>query len=167
MALSIVAYMVGRRFRRCRSSIDVWWRAKSGEPMIRVEALTKNLQGEQGRRSRPVAGINFEVAGRARWWTLLGPSGLWQDHHHAALRPRVSSERTGGRISIGDPRRWSIAEAKVVRCRRISAISAWCSSPTPSGPHMTVLENVAYALEGKRFFQGRAATARHGGHSAP
>src|SRR5207253_9398055 len=87
----------------------------------------------------------FEVAA-GEMVTLLGPSGCGKT---TTLRCVAGLERAdGGRISIGD-RAVVDAEARlfVPPHRRnlgmvFQSYAIW--------PHMTVLENVAYALEGRR-----------------
>jgi ABC-type Fe3+/spermidine/putrescine transport system ATPase subunit len=113
--------------------------------MIRVEGLTKTFKASK-ETVAAVAGITFEVAA-GEMVTLLGPSGCGKT---TTLRCVAGLEKAdGGRISIGD-RAVVDAEAKVFvppQQRNIGMVfqsyAIW--------PHMTVLENVAYALEGKRF----------------
>jgi len=113
--------------------------------MIRVEGLTKTFKASK-ETVAAVAGINFEVAA-GEMVTLLGPSGCGKT---TTLRCVAGLERAdGGRISIGD-RAVVDSEANVFvppHQRNIGMVfqsyAIW--------PHMTVLENVAYALEGKRF----------------
>src|SRR3954468_2383740 len=113
--------------------------------MIRVEGLTKTFKASR-ETVAAVAGINFEVAA-GEMVTLLGPSGCGKT---TTLRCVAGLEKAdSGRISIGD-RAVVDAEAKVFvppHQRNIGMVfqsyAIW--------PHMTVLENVAYALEGKRF----------------
>jgi iron(III) transport system ATP-binding protein len=112
--------------------------------MIRVEGLTKIFKASK-ETVAAVAGIDFEVAA-GEMVTLLGPSGCGKT---TTLRCVAGLERAdGGRISIDD-RAVVDAEAKVFvppHQRNIGMVfqsyAIW--------PHMTVLENVAYALEGKR-----------------
>jgi iron(III) transport system ATP-binding protein len=113
--------------------------------MIRVEGLTKTFKASK-ETVAAVAGIDFEVAA-GEMVTLLGPSGCGKT---TTLRCVAGLERPdGGRISIGDRAVVDI-EAGVFmppHHRNIGMVfqsyAIW--------PHMTVLENVAYALEGKRF----------------
>jgi iron(III) transport system ATP-binding protein len=113
--------------------------------MIRVERLTKTFKASK-ETVAAVAGINFEVAA-GEMVTLLGPSGCGKT---TTLRCVAGLEKAdSGRISIGE-RAVVDAEAKVFvppHQRNIGMVfqsyAIW--------PHMTVLENVAYALEGKRF----------------
>src|SRR5262249_57975995 len=88
----------------------------------------------------------FEVAA-GEMVTLLGPSGCGKT---TTLRCVAGLERAdGGRISIGDRAVVDVAASVFVppHQRNIGMVfqsyAIW--------PHMTVLENVAYALEGKRF----------------
>src|SRR5947209_19814420 len=81
----------------CRSNIDGWWRAKSGELMIRVEGLTKIFKTRK-ETVAAIAGIDFEVAA-GELVTLLGPSGCGKT---TTLRCIAGLERAdGGRILIG------------------------------------------------------------------
>jgi iron(III) transport system ATP-binding protein len=113
--------------------------------MIRVEGLKKTFKASK-ETVAAIAGIDFEVAA-GEMVTLLGPSGCGKT---TTLRCVAGLERAdGGRISIGD-RTVVDSEANVFvppHQRNIGMVfqsyAIW--------PHMTVLENVAYALEGKRF----------------
>src|SRR5215475_12298275 len=113
--------------------------------MIRVEGLTKTFKTSK-ETVAAVAGIDFEVAA-GEMVTLLGPSGCGKT---TTLRCVAGLERAdGGRISIGDRAVVDVAASVFVppHQRNIGMVfqsyAIW--------PHMTVLENVAYALEGKRF----------------
>src|SRR3954468_8636441 len=113
--------------------------------MIRVQGLTKTFKASK-EMVAAIAGIDFEVAA-GEMVTLLGPSGCGKN---TTLRCVAGLERAdGGRISIGD-RVVGDAEDKLFvppHQRNIGMVfqsyAIW--------PHMTVFENVAYALEGKRF----------------
>ncbi len=111
--------------------------------MIRVEGLTKSFAAND-QRVAAIAGIDFEIkAGEMA--TLLGPSGCGKT---TTLRCLAGLERPdGGRIVIGEQ---TMADAKagvfVPPQRRnlgmvFQSYAIW--------PHMTVLENVAYAHEGR------------------
>src|SRR3954468_5640799 len=113
--------------------------------MIRVEGLTKTFKASR-ETVAAVAGINFDVAA-GEMVTLLGPSGCGKT---TTLRCVAGLERAdGGRISIGDRAVVDVEDKLFVppHQRNIGMVfqsyAIW--------PHMTVFENVAYALEGKRF----------------
>ena len=112
--------------------------------MIRVEGLTKTFQASKDVVTA-VAGIDFEV-GAGEMVTLLGPSGCGKT---TTLRCVAGLEKPdGGRITIGDRPVVNVpANVFVPPNERnlgmvFQSYAIW--------PHMTVLENVAYALEGKR-----------------
>src|SRR5215470_3591140 len=112
--------------------------------MIRVEGLTKTFKASK-ETVAAVAGIDFEVAA-GEMVTLLGPSGCGKT---TTLRCVAGLERAdGGRISIGDRAVVDVAASVFVPPHQrnlgmvFQSYAIW--------PHMTVLENVAYALEGQR-----------------
>jgi iron(III) transport system ATP-binding protein len=112
--------------------------------MIRVEGLTKTFKANKDVVTA-VAGIDFEVAA-GEMVTLLGPSGCGKT---TTLRCVAGLEKPdGGRITIGDRPMVNVpANVFVPPDQRnlgmvFQSYAIW--------PHMTVLENVAYALEGKR-----------------
>ena len=111
--------------------------------MIRVEGLAKTFAAKD-EKVAAIDGIDFEVkAGEMA--TLLGPSGCGKT---TTLRCLAGLERAdGGRIVIGER---TVVDAKaglfVPPQRRnlgmvFQSYAIW--------PHMTVLDNVAYALEGR------------------
>jgi iron(III) transport system ATP-binding protein len=111
--------------------------------VIEVEGLSKSFSAN-GQGIAAVAGIGFEIkAGEMA--TLLGPSGCGKT---TTLRCLAGLERPdSGRIAIGER---TVVDAKagifVPPQRRnlgmvFQSYAIW--------PHMTVLENVAYALEGR------------------
>jgi iron(III) transport system ATP-binding protein len=111
--------------------------------VIEVEGLSKSFAAN-GQGVAAVAGIGFEIkAGEMA--TLLGPSGCGKT---TTLRCLAGLERPDqGRIVIGER---TVADVKagvfVPPQRRnlgmvFQSYAIW--------PHMTVLENVAYALEGR------------------
>jgi ABC-type Fe3+/spermidine/putrescine transport system ATPase subunit len=120
--------------------------------MIEVEALTKTFMSG----SESVAAvdcISFEVAA-GEIVTLLGPSGCGKT---TTLRTIAGLERpSAGRIAIGGRTMVDAAANVFVPPHRrqvgmvFQSYAIW--------PHMTVLENVAYALEGRRL--GRAEVRR-------
>jgi iron(III) transport system ATP-binding protein len=112
--------------------------------MIRVEGLTKTFRTDKDVVTA-VAGIDFEVAA-GEMVTLLGPSGCGKT---TTLRCIAGLEKAdGGRITIGDRPVVNVAANIFVPPHQrnlgmvFQSYAIW--------PHMTVLENVAYALEGKR-----------------
>jgi iron(III) transport system ATP-binding protein len=111
--------------------------------MIRVEGLTKTFTANK-EVVTAVAAIDFEV-GAGEMVTLLGPSGCGKT---TTLRCVAGLERAaGGRIVIGDRTVVDVAAGVFVPPHRrklgmvFQSYAIW--------PHMTVLENVAYALEGQ------------------
>jgi ABC-type Fe3+/spermidine/putrescine transport system ATPase subunit len=111
--------------------------------MIRVEGLSKNFAANK-EVVAAVAGIDFEVAA-GEMVTLLGPSGCGKT---TTLRCVAGLERAdGGRIAIGDRTVVDVARGVFVPPHQrnlgmvFQSYAIW--------PHMTVLENVAYALEGQ------------------
>ena len=118
--------------------------------MIRVAGLSKTFAAKEPVAA--IAGIDFEVKA-GELVTLLGPSGCGKT---TTLRCLAGLERPqGGRIEIGER---VVADASVgtfvpPQQRNLGMVfqsyAIW--------PHMTVIENVAYALEGRRL---RAAERR-------
>jgi iron(III) transport system ATP-binding protein len=112
--------------------------------MIRVEGLTKTFKAGKDVVTA-VAGIDFEV-GAGEMVTLLGPSGCGKT---TTLRCVAGLERADdGRITIDERAVVNVAANIFVPPNErnlgmvFQSYAIW--------PHMTVLENVAYALEGKR-----------------
>src|SRR5213593_2871486 len=112
--------------------------------MIRVEALTKTFAAKS-ETVAAVAAVDCEVAA-GEMVTLLGPSGCGKT---TTLRCIAGLEKPdGGRITIGDRPVVNVAANIFVPPHQrnlgmvFQSYAIW--------PHMTVLENVAYALEGKR-----------------
>jgi iron(III) transport system ATP-binding protein len=112
--------------------------------MIRVEGLRKNFTANK-ELVAAVDGIEFEV-GAGEMVTLLGPSGCGKT---TTLRCVAGLEKAdGGRISIGNQTMVDVDAGVFVPPNRrklgmvFQSYAIW--------PHMTVLENVAYALEGQR-----------------
>jgi iron(III) transport system ATP-binding protein len=112
--------------------------------MIRVEGLTKTFTAKT-ESVAAVSGIDFEV-GAGEMVTLLGPSGCGKT---TTLRAIAGLERAdAGRIVIGNETMVDVAANLFVPPQRrnlgmvFQSYAIW--------PHMTVIENVAYALEGRR-----------------
>jgi iron(III) transport system ATP-binding protein len=111
--------------------------------VIRVAGLTKSF-ATADEKVAAVAGIDFEVkAGEMA--TLLGPSGCGKT---TTLRCLAGLERADhGRIEIGGRAVADVSAGVFVPPQRrnlgmvFQSYAIW--------PHMTVLENVAYALEGR------------------
>jgi iron(III) transport system ATP-binding protein len=111
--------------------------------VISVEGLTKSFAAND-QRVAAVAGIDFEIkAGKMA--TLLGPSGCGKT---TTLRCLAGLERPeGGRIAIGDRTVVDVDAGVFVPPQRrnlgmvFQSYAIW--------PHMSVLENVSYALEGR------------------
>jgi iron(III) transport system ATP-binding protein len=111
--------------------------------VIRVEGLSKTFAAKD-ERVAAIGGIDFEVAA-GEMATLLGPSGCGKT---TTLRCLAGLERAdGGRISIGERAVVDVAAGLFVPPQKrnlgmvFQSYAIW--------PHMTVLENVAYALEGR------------------
>jgi iron(III) transport system ATP-binding protein len=111
--------------------------------VIAVEDLRKSFAGS-GHGIAAVAGISFEIK-TGEMATLLGPSGCGKT---TTLRCLAGLERPdGGRVVIGDRTVADAAAGVFVPPQRrnlgmvFQSYAIW--------PHMTVLENVAYALEGR------------------
>jgi iron(III) transport system ATP-binding protein len=111
--------------------------------MIKVEGLSKSFAAHN-ERVAAVAGIDFEV-GPGEIVTLLGPSGCGKT---TTLRCVAGLERPdSGRITIGNQTMLDVATGVFVPPNRrnlgmvFQSYAIW--------PHMTVIENVAYALEGR------------------
>src|SRR5215510_9815309 len=112
--------------------------------MIRVDGLSKTFTANK-EVVAAVAGIDFEV-GDGEMVTLLGPSGCGKT---TTLRCVAGLEKAnGGRIVIGNRPVVDVAAGVFVPPHQrnlgmvFQSYAIW--------PHMTVLENVAYALEGQR-----------------
>jgi iron(III) transport system ATP-binding protein len=112
--------------------------------MIRVEGLTKTFAAA-GESVAAVAGVDFEV-GPGELVTLLGPSGCGKT---TTLRCIAGLEKAdAGHIAIGERPVVDVKGGVFVPPHRrnigmvFQSYAIW--------PHMTVIENVAYALEGQR-----------------
>ncbi len=111
--------------------------------MIEVEGLSKSF-GANGQGIAAVAGIGFAIK-PGEMATLLGPSGCGKT---TTLRCLAGLERPdSGRIVIGERTMVDVKAGVFVPPQRrnlgmvFQSYAIW--------PHMTVLENVAYALEGR------------------
>src|SRR5215208_3300200 len=112
--------------------------------MIRVEGLTKTFAANN-EVVAAVDGIDFEV-GAGEVVTLLGPSGCGKT---TTLRCVAGLEKAeAGHITIAERTVVDVAAGSFVPPHRrnlgmvFQSYAIW--------PHMTVLDNVAYALEGRR-----------------
>src|SRR4051794_29583926 len=111
--------------------------------MIRVEGLCKRFE-TGGESVAAVDDISFEV-GAGEVVTLLGPSGCGKT---TTLRCVAGLERpSAGRILIGERVMVDCAAGTFIPAHRRSLGMVFQSYAI--WPHMTVLENVAYALEGR------------------
>src|SRR5262245_54146731 len=113
------------------------------QAMIRVEGLTKAFTSSN-ETVAAIAGIDFEAAA-GEMVTLLGPSGCGKT---TTLRTIAGLERPdAGRVVIGNDCMVNVAAGVFVPPQRrnlgmvFQSYAIW--------PHMTVIENVAYALEGR------------------
>ena len=114
---------------------------EAAEPYLRVEGLVKRFSGE-GHDLAAVNGISFSVP-RGRLFTLLGPSGCGKS---TTLRCIAGLERPeGGVIAVNGRMQVNVAGNIFVpaHLRGVGMVfqsyAIW--------PHMTVYQNVAYALE--------------------
>ncbi len=119
-------------------------RAANPEPYLRVDSLIKRFSGE-GHDLPAVNGISFTVP-RGRLFTLLGPSGCGKS---TTLRCIAGLERPeGGVIAVNGETHVDAARGVFLptHLRGVGMVfqsyAIW--------PHMTVYENVAYALEVKK-----------------
>jgi iron(III) transport system ATP-binding protein len=113
-------------------------------PFLQVEGLVKRFAGEAG-AAAAVNAISFSVP-KGKLFTLLGPSGCGKS---TTLRCIAGLERPeGGAIAIGGETVYSGQKDLFVPPERrgigmvFQSYAIW--------PHMTVYQNVAYALEVKR-----------------
>ncbi len=113
-------------------------------PYLRVESLVKRFAGE-GQELAAVNGISFVVP-KGELFTLLGPSGCGKS---TTLRCIAGLERPeAGTITIDGAAVYSSEKNLFVEPERrgigmvFQSYAIW--------PHMTVAQNVAYALEVKR-----------------
>ena len=113
--------------------------------MIRVEGLTQDFHG-QDRDGRGRGRRSISRSAPGEMVTLLGPSGCGKT---TTLRCIAGLEKAdAGRIVIGDRPVVDVAAGVFVPPHQrnlgmvFQSYAIW--------PHMTVLENVAYALEGRR-----------------
>ena len=111
--------------------------------MIRVEGLRKTFQSKN-ETVHAIRDVSFEV-GSGEIVTLLGPSGCGKT---TTLRCIAGLEKpTGGKIAIGDRHVVDVEAGAFIPPHRrdlgmvFQSYAIW--------PHMNVIENVAYALEGR------------------
>jgi iron(III) transport system ATP-binding protein len=121
--------------------------------MIRVEDLRKSFE-TKSETVHAIDGVSFEVAA-GEMVTLLGPSGCGKT---TTLRCVAGLERpTAGRIAVGDQAVVNMDKAVFVPPHQrnlgmvFQSYAIW--------PHMTVFENVAYALEGRKMPRAAARKA--------
>jgi iron(III) transport system ATP-binding protein len=116
-----------------------------GAPYLRVEGLAKRYAGEGNEPAAAVNGISFSVP-KGRLFTLLGPSGCGKS---TTLRCIAGLERPeSGFVSVDGRTHVDIAGNIFVPPDKrgigmvFQSYAIW--------PHMSVYENVAYALQVKR-----------------
>ena len=111
--------------------------------MIRVEGLKKTFQ-TKSETVNAIHDASFEVAS-GEIVTLLGPSGCGKT---TTLRCIAGLEKpTGGRIVIGDRTVVDVGAGVFVPPHKRDLGMVFLSYAI--WPHMNVIENVSYALEGR------------------
>jgi len=118
--------------------------AAQGTPYLRVEALAKRFPGD-AHELAAVSGISFTVP-RGKLFTLLGPSGCGKS---TTLRCIAGLERPESGFIGVDGRTFVDSEANLFVSPDKRGIGMVFQSYA-IWPHMTVYENVAYALEVKK-----------------
>ncbi|MDH4191148.1 MAG: ABC transporter ATP-binding protein [Betaproteobacteria bacterium] len=122
--------------------------ASRGEPYLRVEGLAKRFAGE-GHELAAVNGISFSVP-KGRLFTLLGPSGCGKSTTLRCIagleRPETGLVAVDGRTHVDTARNVFIPPDKRGIGMVFQSYAIW--------PHMSVYENVAYALEVKGLPRG-------------
>src|ERR1700744_3333763 len=125
--------------------------------MLTVERLTKIFDNSTDQIAGGIREASFSLE-PGTFFTLLGPSGCGKT---TTLRCIAGLERpTSGRIVIGDRPMVDCATGQFVPAHKrnlgmvFQSYAIW--------PHMTVFDNVAYALEGRRLGKDeiRAQTLR-------
>jgi len=116
----------------------------AGTPYLRVEALAKRFPGEDHELAA-VNGISFSVP-RGTLFTLLGPSGCGKS---TTLRCIAGLERPEGGLVAVNGRTHVNCAAKIFVPPDKRGIGMVFQSYA-IWPHMTVYQNVAYALEVKK-----------------
>ncbi len=115
-----------------------------GTPFLRVEGLCKRFAGE-AHELAAVNGISFSVP-KGELFTLLGPSGCGKSTTLRCIagleRPEAGSISVDGRTHFDAPGGVFVPPDKRGIGMVFQSYAIW--------PHMTVFENVAYALEVKR-----------------
>jgi len=116
----------------------------SGTPYLRVEGLAKRYAGE-GHELAAVNGISFSVP-KGRLFTLLGPSGCGKSTTLRCIagleRPESGFVAVDGRTHVDTAGNIFVPPDKRGIGMVFQSYAIW--------PHMTVHENVAYALEVKK-----------------
>jgi len=117
-------------------------------PYLRVEALAKRFPGE-AHELAAVNGISFSVP-RGRLFTLLGPSGCGKSTTLRCIagleRPEQGMVSVNGRTHVDTAAKVFVAPDKRGIGMVFQSYAIW--------PHMTVYQNVAYALEVKKTPRG-------------
>jgi len=117
-------------------------------PYLRVEALAKRFPGE-AHDLAAVNGISFSVP-KGQLFTLLGPSGCGKSTTLRCIagleRPEQGFVAVNGRTHVDTAARTFVAPDKRGIGMVFQSYAIW--------PHMTVYENVAYALEVKKTPRG-------------
>ncbi len=118
--------------------------AAAQAPFLRIEALTKTFAGE-GQELAAVNGISFSVP-KGKLFTLLGPSGCGKSTTLRCIagleRPEGGVIAVNGQVYVDAARGLFVPPDKRGIGMVFQSYAIW--------PHMTVYENVAYALEVKR-----------------
>jgi iron(III) transport system ATP-binding protein len=114
------------------------------EPYLRVEALAKRFAGE-GQELAAVNGISFCVP-KGELFTLLGPSGCGKSTTLRCIagleRPEAGVVAVAGRVMYSSEKRLFVPPESRGIGMVFQSYAIW--------PHMSVYQNVAYALEVKR-----------------
>jgi iron(III) transport system ATP-binding protein len=116
----------------------------AGSPYLRIEALAKTFAGE-GHELAAVNGISFSVA-KGKLFTLLGPSGCGKSTTLRCIagleKPESGSVAVDGRTYVDAAAGIFVPPDKRGVGMVFQSYAIW--------PHMSVYENVAYALQVKK-----------------